>query len=493
MSRVSAGGMVVSLCVLAACSGDGGGGAPTAMSAPAPAAATAAAPVAADDLLDWAERTYPDLFPQGSVNRSLAYQGSDWTVRSYDGSWGTRHLGVDANGGVAGLGDFTNQALQRFGTLADYAAQVTPGNCTDYPLADGCATRPAQRRLAVGQDRVLAVNAQGRVLVWGDGPSGLPGALGGTPVPDSRALDTGLVARSVATQGARLMAVTASGAVMAWGHLYDGELGDPYDARQPRQTQHVVPLPQPMLQPTRVAQAEDGAVLRQDGSVWISPGRRVDVGGGLEQIVPVKLTGLPPGRSLMRGSLTDPAGPDFLAVEAIDGALWMGRYGRYDDLSPQARPLSPVRVDGVPPLAQLDCGLPRTCALLGRDGTVWLYEMLVAHPPFQVGGLTDIVQVAFSRSGSLALGRDGRVWSWSYTQNDAGGGQVTYSTTASLLAGLDDVAEIAVGGYDRATWVARRRDGSVWGWGDNSRGQLGGGSLLTSQPTPVRIPGIKLN
>lgn len=491
MARMSAGGMVVSLCVLAACSGDGGSGAPMAVSAPAPAAA--AAPVAADDLLDWAERTYPDLFPQGSVNRSLAYQGSDWTVRSYEGSWGTRHLGVDANGGVAGLGDFTNQALQRFGTLADYATQVLPGNCTDYPLADGCATRPAQRRLAVGLDRVLALNAQGQVLVWGDGPSTLPGALGGTPLPGSRALDTGLVARSVATQGARLMAVTAAGAVMAWGHLYDGELGDPYDARQPRQTQHVVPLPQPMLQPTRVAQAENGAVLRQDGSVWISPGRRVDVGGGLEQIVPITLPGLPPVRSLMRGTLTDPAGPDTVAVEAIDGTLWLARYGRYDDLSPQARPLPALRVDGVPALSQADCGAQMGCALLGRDGTVWLYPQVGgSQPPLQVSGLSDIVQVAYAGLGSLALGRDGRVWAWNW-QSTNNGGMVAYSTTVSLLAGIDDVAEIAVGGFDRATWVVRRRDGSVWGWGDNSRGQLGGGSLLTNQPTPVRVPGVNLN
>lgn len=483
-------GAGMSVLALVGCGGDAAPVVAEPMSARA--AAIAIAPITPDDLLDWAERAYPTLFPQGSVNRSLTYQGSDWTVRSYEGSGATRHLGVDASGGVAGLGDFTSQVLQRFGSLADFTAQVTPGSCNDYPLANGCGTQPLQRRLAVGAGRVLAIDAQGTVLVWGDGLGSWAGALGGTPVPGSRALDTGLVARSVSTNGARLMALTAAGTVMAWGHLYEGELGDPYDARLPRETAHAVPLPQPMLQPTRVVQAENGAVLRQDGTVWINPGRRVNVGSGLEQIVPVKLQGLPPVRSLMRGQLTEPAGPDFVAVEAIDGSLWMGRYGRYDDLSPQVTPLSPVRVDGVPQLAQIDCTLSRSCALLGRDGTVWLFELLVSYPPLQVSGLSDIMQVAFSNSGSLALGRDGRVWSWTYAQTSDGAGRVTYTTSASLLAGIDDVAEIAAGGYDQTTLIARRRDGSVWGWGDNSHGQLGGGSALFSQPTPVRIPGIWL-
>lgn len=476
---------VVAALWLVAC----GGGEPTPRSAPAPAPASALV-VAADDLLDWAERQYPDLFPAGSLNQAIGYAGRSWTVRTYEGHWGLRHLGVDADGQVAGLGDFSGQQLLSYGALADYADRVRSGGCTDYPLADGCPSASPGRRLAVGAGRVLAIDARGHVLVWGDGIPSAEGALGGTPLAGSRALDTGLVARSVGTSGSRLMAVTAAGEVMAWGDLLDGERGEPYDARTPRATRRAVPLPLPMLQPTRLVQAETDAALRQDGSLWIHPGRRVAAAGGLEQIQPVRLAGLPPLASIMRGQQTDPAGPDSVAAIGLDGSYWRAHYGRYDDLAPAIRPLEPLRVDGVPALAQVDCG--RGCDLLGRDGSVWVHPTFVSDRVSKVPDLAGIVQIAHARAESLALGADGRVWAWSYetTLNDRQ--ELVYSFRVRRVDGLDDVVEVAAGGYAETTWLARRRDGSLWGWGANDRGQLAGASALAQQPVPVRLPGIAL-
>lgn len=49
---------------------------------------------------------------------------------------------------------------------------------------------------------------------------------------------------------------------------------------------------------------------------------------------------------------------------------------------------------------------------------------------------------------------------------------------------IDNVSDISAG-LNHA--MAVRKDGSLWGWGDNSDGVLGLGKRVKSQLTPVRI------
>jgi hypothetical protein len=126
----------------------------------APLAAAPAA-VTADMVLDWAEFKFPDLFPKALAVKfpSVDYEGQNYNARAYSGAWGTRYLGITPDGRIFGLGDFTEQRLKQFDTIAFWSAQVAadqcavnPGSCPPAspagPLND--CTMPAAQALATG-------------------------------------------------------------------------------------------------------------------------------------------------------------------------------------------------------------------------------------------------------------------------------------------------------------------------------------------------------
>lgn len=134
---VSAGALVLAGC--------GGGDEPGPLASAAPAvaqqpqqraAAAGAALVTADMTLDWAEYRFPELFDPARAQRfpAIDHEGVRYNARAYTGAWGTRYLGITTDGRVFGLGDFTQQRLQPFETIAHWAPQV---------LQDWCRVRPA--------------------------------------------------------------------------------------------------------------------------------------------------------------------------------------------------------------------------------------------------------------------------------------------------------------------------------------------------------------
>ncbi len=136
-----------------------------------PATLTTFADVTADMVLDWAQFKFPELFPKAGVVRipSVVVDGVTYNARVYSGPWGVRYLGITPDGRVFGLGDFTNNALQQFETIAVWSAQVladqcsvNPGSCggTNQPAGpfNGCSL-PASQVLVTG-NRLIATYAQ---------------------------------------------------------------------------------------------------------------------------------------------------------------------------------------------------------------------------------------------------------------------------------------------------------------------------------------------
>src|SRR4030095_1172779 len=103
--------------------------------------------------------------------------------------------------------------------------------------------------------------------------------------------------------------------------------------------------------------------------------------------------------------------------------------------------------------------------------------------------LRGVVSVSTGAEPACALTSAGSVYCWG--RNNAGqlgDGTTTDRAQAVQVSGLSSVAQVALGGlafgYGGHS-CARKTDGTLWCWGDNTNGQLGDGTL-TNQTTPVQ-------
>lgn len=109
------------------------------------------------------------------------------------------------------------------------------------------------------------------------------------------------------------------------------------------------------------------------------------------------------------------------------------------------------------------------------DGNLWTWSMY-GNDIRQVEGANNIVQLIKNKDkGVLALDRDGVIWQC----DDA-------TLKLNQLSGIDRASKISSG---TSHFAVLRTDGSVWTWGDNSKGQLGNGGALFYK-TPVKLESI---
>ena len=103
--------------------------------------------------------------------------------------------------------------------------------------------------------------------------------------------------------------------------------------------------------------------------------------------------------------------------------------------------------------------------------------------------MTNAAEIVPGGEATLALSTSGNVWSWGYNITGALGNGTYDPSNPTLfpleLVGISGVSDIASGlGHSLAV-----SNGFVYGWGDNSSGQLGGG-LDSMQLAPALITGL---
>jgi alpha-tubulin suppressor-like RCC1 family protein len=174
-----------------------------------------------------------------------------------------------------------------------------------------------------------------------------------------------------------------------------------------------------------------------------------------------------------------------------DGTVWAwgnNGAGQLGDGTTTSR-TTPVQVKGLTGVTQVAAGA--LSLALRSDGTVWTWGNHELTP-VQVTGLGGVTKISAGSTFNLALRSDGTVWAWGDNQHgQLGNGTTVTSLVPVKVAGLAHATGIAAG-YDAA--VATQNNGisaltSVWTWGGNSSGQLGDGTL-TDHSTPERVTGI---
>ena len=169
----------------------------------------------------------------------------------------------------------------------------------------------------------------------------------------------------------------------------------------------------------------------------------------------------------------------------------------------------PVAVSGLSEAKSIAAGRSHALALL-NDGTVVSWgSNSYGQPgigettgpqlersrrtPVEIGGLSEVAQVAASEDFSLALLKNGTVMAWGANEGGVLGNLTTrFSSVPVAVSGLSEVIQVAAG---RGFALALLKNGTVMGWGDDSSGELGAATgpriCETCIPTPVAVGGLR--
>ncbi len=292
------------------------------------------------------------------------------------------------------------------------------------------------------------------------------------------------------------LALTSDGSVWAWGRNSNGQLGIGSTA-----TRNV---PARVSRLSHVVGIGSGyshsLAIRSDGTVWAWGANftgQLGNGSKTDSALPVKVSGLSSVVAIAGG------GAHSLAVKS-DGTVWSWGYnsdGQLGDDDTRDTSL-PVQVPGLRNVFMVAAGGAHSLAITS-DGAVWAWGSNVtgqlgnggnaeSHRPVRVAGLRNAVAVAGADWFSLALKGDGTVWAWGWNaEGELGNGTNTTTSVPTLVVGLSDIVAISAGPAQRSGHgLALRADGTVWAWGDNSRGQLGNGASNNSA-VPVQVAGVQ--
>ena len=335
------------------------------------------------------------------------------------------------------------------------------------------------------------------------------------PVPVS-----GLVgAKGVAIGADHSLAFFNNSTVRAWGYNGFGQLGNGTT------TYSNIPVPVKIkidtassINLTGVTAVAAGGfhslALKKDGTVWSwgentngQLGNGTNVNATIAQAVSTGQTGVASITGIAAG------GSHSLALD-INGQVWAWGYngnGQLGDGTLVDKNL-PVKVTGITaPIIAIAAGGAFSVAI-DNTGAVWAwgyngFGQLGVDPavttfsssPKQVAGLSGIKAIAAGLDHVLALDGNGAIWAWGYNGLGQLGDETTINKftpvqllgfSASLTSTVDGVSPIVAAGKNT---LARKSDGTLWAWGDNTYGQLGFApptNLDTFRNTPQRINGM---
>lgn len=230
-----------------------------------------------------------------------------------------------------------------------------------------------------------------------------------------------------------------------------------------------------------VALKTDGTVVTWGGNQYGQLSRAASS----PSLVPVPVIGMSNVKDVRAGGF-------HTAVITSDRNVWTWGNNSYGQVGVGG--LSPVvavprKVAGLSDVKSLAAGYIHTSAV-GFGGAVWTWGQMPGRSssaPVKVGGISkQMISVAAGSDFTLALAIDGTVYGWGgNTSGQLGIGYASPNVVNLVqVAGLTAVKAIAAG---NAHGLALRTDGSVWAWGNNQSGQLS-----TAGPTNRARPVVGL-
>ena len=341
--------------------------------------------------------------------------------------------------------------------------------------------------IAAGQFNSFVIQPDGSLWSWGFSVSGMLG---------DGSTDTRVVPRKIMDDVAQVaasshaMVIRTDGTLWAWGNNWSGQLGD--GTTQERHT--------PVRVFDDVVQVSVGAwfttAIRSDGSLWAwgdNEFGQLGTGTVMDRHTPVRI---------MENVAQVSAGAAHTMALRTDGSLYAwgmnnaGQLGVQTDTGMWDANSTPIRV--MENVVHVSAGRQHTMAIrtdgsLYSWGNNWTGQLgdgttTRRHTPARIMSNVAYVSAAGGGDFTVAIATNGNVYAWGGNER----GQVGDGTTADWNAPPDrltpvrimsDVISVSAGGHHT---LAKRSDGSVWGWGENAVGQLGDGTR-TNRNSPILI------
>jgi alpha-tubulin suppressor-like RCC1 family protein len=241
----------------------------------------------------------------------------------------------------------------------------------------------------------------------------------------------------------------------------------------------------------------DSVALKGNGTVWVwGEGTEGELGNGTssDSSIPVQVSSL-------TGMIQVAAGNQHVVALQSNGTVWTwgsnsnGQLGN-NSTTNSSTPVQVTALSGT--FIAVGAGVNFSVALRS-DGTVWAWG---ANPdgelgnstttqsltPVQVTGLNGIIAISSGGKNTFALQNNGNLWTWGLNGNgQLGNGTTTSSSTALQVTGLTTTTAGVTGlgtGSSALHSLALIGNSAIYGWGDNTNGDLGDGTT-TQRTSPT--------
>lgn len=387
------------------------------------------------------------LFVGTGEGGALGTAGSGGSAKGSGGSAGASAGGTSGRS-IASLTAGLNYtcALLSDGTIdcwgANDMAQLGNGSLTSSPPG---SPKPTQvvgltggTGVAAGYVHTCAVVSDGTARCWGMNDKGQLGN-GTTTSSAQPAIVAGLANVVQISAGAQhSCALLVDGSARCWGYNYQGQLGNGSTADSP--------IPTPVLSQSKFTAIAAGNI--HTCAIVADPGHDVVCWG-----------------------------------DNMYGQLGAGQKGARGSLQP-------IPIVGVSNVRSLAAGDTHTCAvLLDSSALCWGGDLSPSAPAYTLILPLGVVSLASRYGNGCVAMSDGSAACWGYDDmGQLGNGTKMNNSTMSpvVVTGLSEVSAIATG---TSHSCASTRNGSLYCWGSNTDGQVGGGSAAPSL-APSRVAGL---
>lgn len=314
-------------------------------------------------------------------------------------------------------------------------------------------------------------------------------------------------------------AVKNDGTLWVWGTNQFGARGDGTSGNNigsPVQ----VPMPNPITTPSRrrkhavAVGAGVYAAIDTEGRVWtwgVNWNGRLGDGTTTARYTPARVQKSSNPGDYLTGIVSIAAGGGTMAAIDADGTVWTWGAGANGALGNGSTddslyPVQVIEATSNAPLlgvTEVACGSSGFCIALARYGAVWgwgsnAFSQLGTAPegflsfatPIPVGPHSSIDAIAAGSAHCIAHSKDGNVYGWGSNgrgQLGTGSTRVAQSTPVAMQGGPDNmnnISDLAAGG--NFSMMVRYSDRAVFVAGDNQSGQLGIPGNQSAQSLPVR-------